>query len=189
MSEEIRTLPERAALGMPLGEALARRRSVRAFTGEELTGAELAALLYAAAGITDGEGHRASPSAMGYKSCRVYAVTKEAVWRFDEDRNALVLVRRGDRRAATTAGQDFVKTAPLTVAIVCDRKRQADMPDAYPAMDAGAVSENLYLAAAALGLGSVVRGWFDAKTVREELGLAESEVPLLMQTVGHPAAE
>ena len=189
MSEEIRQLPERAKLAATLDEAIARRRSVREYTDMDVTPEELAALLHAAVGITGAEGHRASPSAMGYKSCRVYAVTKEAVWRYDEDRNVLVLVKKGDKRAATTGGQDFVTVAPLTLAIVCDRKRQADMPDAYPAMDAGSISENIYLAAAALGLGSVVRGWFDANTVRAELGLSETEVPLLMQTVGHPAAK
>jgi len=50
--------------GMSVETALAKRRSIRNYTGEALTVADVGQLLWAAQGVTSADGKRTAPSAM-----------------------------------------------------------------------------------------------------------------------------
>ncbi len=56
----------------------------------------------------------------------------------------------------------------------------------YMWMEAGHATQNLLLAAAALGLGAVAVGAFDDAGISEALGLSEQEIPLYLIPVGRP---
>lgn len=61
-------LPERSPLAMTLDEALAKRRTNRNPAADLLKEADLAALLWAAAGITDEDGRRTTPSTLDLRA-------------------------------------------------------------------------------------------------------------------------
>ncbi|NML18210.1 hypothetical protein HHL10_24895 [Azohydromonas sp. G-1-1-14] len=53
--------------------------------------------------------------------------------------------------------------------------------------DAGFIAQNVYLYCAAAGLGTVVRGLVDRRTLAARLGLGPTQRITLAQTVGLPA--
>jgi nitroreductase len=69
---------------------------------------------------------------------------------------------------------------------VSDQLKFRAHAERYGAMDAGYVSENIYLACTALGLNTVARAMMDAKVLSEKLGLAEHLVPMLNHPIGWP---
>ena len=113
-----------------------------------------------------------------------YVLDSEGVWRYDPVKNALVCMHAGDARADSTTDQDFVKTAPVTLVIAADNKKAAGIED-YVKYDAGFCGMAAQLACVAVGLGSVVRGSFDAEKLTRALG--EDATPLLCVTLGFAA--
>ena len=99
-------------------------------------------------------------------------------------KNAHVCTHAGDARADSTTDQDFVKTAPVTLVIAADNKKAAGIED-YVKYDAGFCGMAAQLACVAVGLGSVVRGSFDAEKLTRALG--EDATPLLCVTLGFAA--
>ena len=70
----VQLLPPRHESGTSVEEALLNRRSVREYTGEALTLAEVSQLLWAAQGTTDPRGLRTVPSAGALYPLEVYVV-------------------------------------------------------------------------------------------------------------------
>ena len=88
--------------------------------------------------------------------------------------------------------QDYVGTAPLNLVYVADLARM-DTTDRteqrfYSAIDAGFVSQNVYLFCASEGLATVVRGLLDRKTLAQLMRLRRAQRVIVAQTVGYPAA-
>ena len=54
-------------------------------------------------------------------------------------------------------------------------------------VDCGFIAQNIYLYCASAGLGTVVRGSFDADELARVLKLNERQKAVLTQTVGYPA--
>lgn len=67
-------LPEPKVLSMPLGEALQKRRTNRDCTDAALSDDELAALLWACAGITSEDGRRTVPSTLDLRAVSAYVL-------------------------------------------------------------------------------------------------------------------
>lgn len=82
-------------------------------------------------------------------------------------------------------------SAPLAIVVCADLSRNSGASGDWWVMDASAASENLLLAAHAMGLGAVWTGVYPrserVKAVRHILGLPESVVPLNVIPVGYPA--
>jgi SagB-type dehydrogenase family enzyme len=183
-------VPDRQG-GLPLMQALARRRSERAFGTEPLSPQQLSNLLWAADGINRPEVHeRTAPSAMNAQEIVVYVALAAGLYRYDPEHHALELVAASDARGVTGL-QDFVDTAPLDLVYVADHHRMWTIPegrrDVYAAACAGAIMQNVYLYCASAGLATVARGLFDAGAVSAALGLAPHQHVVLTQTVGWPA--
>jgi nitroreductase len=175
--------------GMPLMEALARRCSSRDFAPEALPPALLGGLLWAAFGVNRRDGHRTAPSAINAQEIDVFAALPAGAYRYDATAHALQLVVATDVRRVT-GYQDFVDEAPLDLVFVADHRRMGMVPAAsrgmYSAAAAGAISQNVYLYAAAHGLGTVIRAWIDRDAIAEALGLTHDQQVLFSQTVGYP---
>jgi hypothetical protein len=88
-----------------------------------------------------------------------------------------------------TGYQDFVDDAPLDLIFVVDHTEQVLVPpnlrSVYAAVSAGAVAQNVYLYCSSVGLGAVVRGWFDRAAIAKALGLRHNQEVVLTQTVGY----
>ena len=195
-SKRIR-LPRPAIKGQHycLEETLAARRSVREFTDEPLTEAEISQLLWSAQGVTDAEGLRAAPSAGALYPLELYVAMSTGFYKYDHVRHELTLSRDEDvkRKLYDAAlAQDAIVAAPvvflITAVVARTQRKYGQWAEGYVMMEVGHVAQNLLLQAVALDLGGVPIGAFDDEQVKDALRLAAGESPLYLIPVGHPAA-
>jgi SagB-type dehydrogenase family enzyme len=182
---------------MSLEEAIAARRSRRAYTSDPLKLSEVGQLLWAAQGITGPEQQRTAPSAGALYPLETYlAATRveglaPGVYKYRPASHDLVLTVPGDLRRELTAAasdQDCVRFSACVVmfAAVYERTtvKYGDHGVSFVRMEAAHASQNVYLQATSLGLGTVAVGKFDAGEVRRIAGLAEGEEPVYLMAVG-----
>lgn len=182
--------PQRSG-GGGLLEALGRRRSSREYRSEPLSMPMLSTLLWAADGVNRGDGGRTAPSALGAREIDIVVALPHGAYRFDPVAHALLLICAGDVRRVT-GYQDFVDEAPLDLVYVADHARMARVPvaqrNSFASVAAGAIAQNVYLYAASVGLGTVLRAWIDREAIAQALGLNHEQEVLLSQTVGYAKA-
>ena len=197
-------LPDLALDDGGLFDALARRRSVRAYGPEPLALGELSALLWAAAGITarrQGFAFRTAPSAGGLYPIEHYVVANEVeglergLYHYDVPGRALerlvaadlrLPIARAalDQRVAADAQAVFVWTAVLERS----RWKYGERFARYVLLDAGHIAENVALAATALGLGTCQIAAFFDEEAAAILGVDPDVEPVVyMSTAGRPA--
>ena len=193
-------LPEPSREGQVAVErALAERRSVRRFAPGALPLAAVAQLLWAAQGITHPKGLRTAPSAGALYPLEVYlvasAVTGVApgLYRYDPRRHRLALEAEGDLRervVRVTHGQDWMGEAPaiLVIAAVYGRtaRKYGERAARYVHMEVGHAAQNVYLQAAALGLGTTMVGAFRDAELARALAFPRHVKPLGLLPVGKP---
>ena len=178
-------------------EALAKRRSIRSYARSPLTLQEVSQLLWAAQGATDRDGGRAAPSAGALYPLEVYLVATEVtgleagIYRYLVEPHRLESVAAGNLRDKLTAaawGQDWMSRAPAALVVTGVVARTAGKyggrAGRYVHMEVGAVAENVYLQAAAMGLGTTLVGAFDDQAVAQLLGLAAGEEPFAILPLG-----
>jgi SagB-type dehydrogenase family enzyme len=175
--------------GLPLMQALAKRRSSRVFARKPLPLPLLSSLLWAAFGVNRRGGGRTAPSAVDAQEIDVYVALPDGAYIYDAKGHALKLVAASDVRRVT-GYQDFVDEAPLDLVYVADHRRMRMVPvaqrESYASAAAGAIAQNVYLYAASAGLATVIRAWIDRNAVADALGLSHDEHVVLSQTVGYP---
>jgi len=145
-------------------EAIFKRRSIRSYTSEDVSDAQVEKLLSAA---------MAAPSA-----------GNEQPWEF-------VVIRDRKTMNAITSIHPYaamLKQAPLAICVCGDLHREKYA--GYWVQDCSAATENLLIAAADMGLGTCWLGVHPLKD-REEgiaklLGVPEHIVPFAVIAVGHP---
>ena len=189
------TLPDPKLEGdMSLEEAIEKRRSVRSFSREDLTLAEISQLCWAAQGITGKRRPlRAVPSAGARYPLEVYLVQEGGTFHYIPEGHKLKRISGEDLRSELSAqalGQSPVKDAALDIVIaaIYDRvsSKYGERGRRYSDIEAGHAAQNIHLQAVALGLGSVPIGAFDDDGVKNLLGLADNEEPLYIIPIGHP---
>ncbi len=175
--------------GIPLMQALQRRKSARKYVDSALTQQQLSDLLWAAFGVNrPGTDKRTAPTAYGKNEIDVYLATADALHLYRPGEHALQTVLPEDLRAAT-GRQDFVGDAAANLVYVADyrRSRAGDRAGGQveAAVAVGAIVQNVYLYCASEGLASVVRGSIDRGSLRKRMKLAPEQEILMAQTVGH----
>jgi SagB-type dehydrogenase family enzyme len=191
------SLPPPAKLEMRLDECLKKRRSVREYSNAPLRLEELAALLWAAQGITSPGGLRTAPSAGAIYPVKGYVLAfrvqglAPGFYSFDPEQEALTLLSRGDKQArmAKACGEqqcvaECAAGLLLTAWYGRLRREFGEAAERLALMEAGHIGQNWHLAAAALGLGSVSVGKMDAASVKLLLPVPEDEHPLYFLAAG-----
>jgi SagB-type dehydrogenase family enzyme len=177
--------------GVPVMQALAKRRSAREFALTPLTMPVLSSLLWAAFGMNRRDCGRTAPSAINAQEIDVYVALPDGAYLYDAKSHSLRLVAASDLRRVT-GYQDFVDDAPLDLVYVADHSRMRMVPvasrESYASVAAGAIAQNVYLYAASSGLATVLRAWIDRAAIADALGLTHDQQVLLSQTVGYPRA-
>ncbi|MBL7151881.1 MAG: SagB/ThcOx family dehydrogenase [Candidatus Omnitrophica bacterium] len=178
-----------------LEEAIAGRRSQRSFSSKELTREQIAQLLWAAQGITQrsgGRSLRSAPSAGALYPMEIYAVTKDGLYHYLPERNALEVLAEGDLRkelSGAALGQSAVSEAALDIVIYAVYERltskYGERAKRYADIEAGHIAQNIHLQAVALGLGSVPVGAFNEAQVSKALNLPKEQVALYIIPVGY----
>ncbi len=153
---------------MDLFDAIAKRRSVRAFRDEPVAQDLVEQILEAA---------NQAPSAGNLQAYEIVLVTKPSI------KEAL---------ARAALGQDFLVEAPVVLAFVTNPRRSAFQYGErgevlYSLQDATIAGSFAMLAATALGLATVWVGAYQDRIVRDVLGLPPGSQPAVLLAVGYPA--
>lgn len=175
--------------GKPLMTALMERSSHREFDSRQLSEEHLSGLLWAACGINRQEsGKRTAPSSMNFQDVQLYVLMQSGIYLYNEANHKLSLVKEGDYRAMA-GKQDFVATAPVNLVLVSDysrmEKAEEKEKEFYSAIDAGFISQNIYLYCASEGLNTVVRAYIDRENLHQIMQLKPEQNVIVSQTVGY----
>jgi len=184
----------------PLESLLDRRHSTREFADRPLDLGTVSQFLWAAGGVHRSGGRRTIPSAGALYPLEIYLVAGAVsglgagVYRYGPRSHTLALTTEGDMRVRLTAsavGQRWMITAPAVLVVAAEYERTTgkygERGIRYAQIEVGAVAQNVYLQAEALGLGTTLVGAFDDAEVAQVLGLPAEHRPLGLLPVGSPA--
>lgn len=198
-------LPDPGALDTNLATALLRRRSRYHFADEPVQLRALSTLLGRAAGLSrirttpDGQRHMLSvaPAAGGLPVLRTYLIARRVdglapgVYRYDVPKHSLHLLSPGDPTAQLRGiylQPQFAETAPVTLAVTADLGIAFSKYtlDHYRTVhvDAGILTQNLYLVITALDHAGCAVVGFDETTLARTLGCPRHEIPIVLFAVG-----
>jgi SagB-type dehydrogenase family enzyme len=186
-----------------LQSLLEKRYSCRDFQNKALKLDDIATILWAACGrrqdaVTGAT--RTIPSAGATNPLELYLVVGkgavsnlgEGIYHYLIDEHSLQLCASLDKRselAKACFNQDFIKEAPVSIVIAADSNRTAsryaERAVRYVHTEAGHACQNVYLAVACLGLGTVEVGAFDDQQVAQVAGLDKNYSPLIVMPVGY----
>jgi SagB-type dehydrogenase family enzyme len=173
-------------------KALLERRSVRSYKTEPLTIPEIAQVLWAAQGITEPKkGMRTAPSARGMYFIEVYLIAGNVtnlpagMYKYGPQGHELIKIAEGNIKddLFKAAGQAQIKNAPAVLLIAGKSTEAAGNPQ-WMYLEAGHVSQNVYLQAESLKLGTVTMAGFKVEDVKKALKLPVSEQPIYLMCVG-----
>jgi SagB-type dehydrogenase family enzyme len=186
-AEKIRLPQPKLESSTSLERALHKRRSVRDFKkNEALTLDEVAQLPWAAQGVTHDDGLRTAPSAGALYPLELYLVTgnvknlSAGIYRYLPREHVLTKVAEGDMRkefSCAALSQDFFEDASAILVITALNERTTtkylERGKRYVHFEAGHTSQNIYLQAASLNLGTVAVGAFNDTAVKRLLNADE----------------
>ena len=147
--------------------AINGRKSIRAFKDQEISPEQISTLLNAMI---------ASPSAGNMQPWRIYVVRDAKVKR---------------NLAIGAHDQNFIEEAPV-VFVICrvpdesGARYRSRGRDFYSIQDTAAMTQNLLLAAYALGLGSCWVGAFNDSAIAAAINCGQGELPVAIVPVGYP---
>jgi len=146
-------------------EFILTRRSIRKYTPESISEKDIELLLKAAS---------YAPSANNYQPWHFIVITEREIL---------------DKLSVVHPYAKMLKHAPLAILICGDSNIQEIL--GYQAVDCSAATENLLLAAHAIGLGGVWLGVYPReqrmKDIKELFSLPENINPMTLVSIGHPA--
>lgn len=176
--------------GMGLFEALKKRSSPPGgdFPSGQIEPGELSTILWAATGLNRGEKGWTVPMAMGLEPyCKIYVARDDGVFLYNWKANSLEEIS-GENIRAKVGAQNFVKTAPCILILVSDGKGLSAFKEpertAFAYAAAGAMTQDIYLAAAALGAGTRYIHSMKVDEIRKALQLPEEDAPLCLMMLG-----
>jgi nitroreductase len=149
-------------------EAIKKRRSIRAYTSEEVSEEEVEKLIEAA---------RLAPSAGNIQP-----------WEFVIVRNTEIKRKLSD----AALHQTFIEEAPVVIVVCTDIARSSSGygdrgANLYCLQDTAAATENMLLTAQALGLATCWVGAFHEEEVARVVNTPRNVRPVAIIPVGHPA--
>lgn len=198
---DIIPLPEPRKEGkVSVEEAITNRRSRRQYKKAALTQQQIGQLLWSAQGITGDKGRkRSAPSAGATYPMDLYLVIDDkgteglsaGVYHYLPEKHSLKQIKNKDIHddlSQAALGQKFIALAPVNLVLAADYKqttgRYGSRGRRYVHMEAGHVSQNVYLQAEALGLSTVAVGAFDENKVSRLLGINAAMKVLYIMPVG-----
>ncbi len=194
-------LPPAELGGVTVARAIQRRRSVRNYSGRPMTLQQLSQLAWTTQGVTGriyDKPLRTAPSAGALYPFEVYVIVNnvsgldQGIYHYGVREHHLEQVKIGDFRSRITeAGldQDMLGEANVTFALsaIFDRCRHkyGERGFRYTYIEAGHISQNIYLQATSMGLGSVAVGAFLDQEIDQLLGLdGRDEAAIYLHAVG-----
>lgn len=182
--------------GLTVKQAMMRRHSTREFFSKPLSLDTLSEVFWAAYGVNRTEGKRTVPSALGLYPLEIYGFTAQGVYKYNPEQHTLTKVTDKDLRAKS-GSQEFVAGAPLDLVIYTDYKKfVTGNPDIdnmvkgqeerISLLDAGAVTENIYLYCSSEQINVVERAMVDENDLSKALGLPSTSRFVVAMSIGYP---
>ncbi|MFC1574251.1 SagB/ThcOx family dehydrogenase [Candidatus Latescibacterota bacterium] len=178
-------------------KALSERRSVRSFTIQPLSIEDVSQICWSAQGTTNERGYRTAPSGGALYPLELYiavgnvAGLSEGLYRYEPMRHSIVMIKKGNVIPAlckASYNQSCIRESSIVLVFssVWERitKKYGERGRRYALIEAGHASQNVYLQAETLGLGTVAVGAFLDDEVKKIVGLQNGEDPLYMMPVG-----
>ena len=175
-SDDIIELPEpKKEGGMPLNEALSKRKSSRDFdASKEISLETLSQALWSCYGTNRPNGYKTTPSAVAWFPLIVYVFLEEGVYQYDPSSHSLLKLISGDYRSMTGT-QPFVANAAVNFVFIADYNKPSSIDDdskyKYIYLDTGHSSMALGLFAASNNMKGVPRAMVDVDPLLKFLKL------------------
>ena len=165
----------------PLDRALLDRKSSRAFADRALSPDEVSRLLWATTGVNREAGHRTTPSGQAKYPIDVLVALPGGVYQYEAKEHRLARVVADDIRDKIPNQEAFKKAAMIVLYVINkDRTSRIEWAD----LEIGCMGQNLYLEAAALGMGSRIIAGIKGADVTKMLGLKENQILRIAQVAG-----
>ena len=170
-------------LHAPLMEAFKLRATHRDIREEEIPMEFVSSLLWSAYGINrPEEGKRVVPSAINAQEYDIYLFTREGIYLYNAEKNSIEMKVKGDYREKISQ-QKFFAVAPISIVMVANYDRmkkfkQVEDRDFYAAVDAGYISQNIYLFCASASLNTVACGGINRDEIHKILGITNGRAML-----------
>lgn len=170
-------------LETPFHQVLKERRTIREMREEEIPIEVVSSLLWSAYGYNRPEEQkRVAPSAVNVQEFDIYLFTHEGIYLYDAAKNALLLVVKGDHRSEISQQKHFA-VAPISIVMVANYDRmgvfkKTEDRDFYAAVDAGYISQNIYLYCSSAKLATVACGGIDRDTIHKLLNIKNGRAML-----------
>ena len=167
----------------PLIQALKERRTIRELHEEEIPFELISSLLWSAYGYNrPDEMKRVAPSAVNVQEYDIYLFTREGIYLYNAEKNTIQLVVKGDHRKEISQQKHFA-IAPVSIVMVANYGRMSKFKntedrDFYAAVDAGYISQNIYLFCASANLGTVACGGIDREAIHKLLNITNGRAML-----------
>jgi SagB-type dehydrogenase family enzyme len=176
--------------GNMLEESIALRKSVRKYSGDDLTKDQVSHLLWAAYGV--GEPRRTVPSAGSIYPLTIYLLQQGILYQYEPKGHVLkkgrIMMEMQERLCQACLSQKSVGQAPVVIIVAANydkiKRKYRGRGERYAILEAGHVGQNIHLQCVALGLGCVMIGAFSDRKVKDSLGIDED--PLYVIPVGKP---
>ena len=195
------SLPKPDYRGIILEEAIEKCRSLRDYSAKAIDMKQLSQLLYAANGITGkayGQHLRSAPSAGALYPFEIYIIVNnvrdlpKGIYHYSVLDHSLEILKQGDFSSQITkAGLDQAMLGNSAVTFVMSaifdrvRHKYGERGFRYTYIEAGHISQNIYLQSASLNLGSVCVGAFLDKKINELIGVdGQNEAAIYIHAVG-----
>jgi nitroreductase len=189
-ASEVTQLPDPQTVGGPSVFDMLRNRASAlgaSFPTEKVSHEELSTLLWAATGLNRPDRGWTVPMAMGREPyVRVYVTGEDGTFLYDWNEHTLIKTSNEDGRK-TISRQGFVENASHVLIFVQDTKaiesfgaRGTD----FGAVAVGAMTQNVYLAAEALGIGTRYLVNLNPDVIHTICGLDAVDVPLCIMPIG-----
>ena len=168
---------------VPLMEAFKLRATHRDIREEEIPMEFVSSLPWSAYGINrPEEGKRVVPSAINAQEYDIYLFTREGIYLYNAEKNSIEMKVKGDYREKISQ-QKFFAVAPISIVMVANYDRmkkfkQTEDRDFYAAVDAGYISQNIYLFCASASLNTVACGGINRDEIHKILGITNGRAML-----------
>lgn len=175
-------------------DALAKRRSVRLFSSQELKNTQISQLAWAGQGITEPQqGLRTAPSTGRVYPIDLYFATQDGFFVYRPGNHTLEQISqqdiRGDLAVAVSMQEPVTRAGCYIILAGSVRKLMPQFRNkasTYMLIEAGHIAQNIQLQAVCLDLGSVAISSFDTRNIERICRLTRNIEPLSIICVGYP---
>jgi hypothetical protein len=176
---------------MGLFEALKKRSSATGgdFSLAEVTREELSTILWAASGLNRGDKGWTVPMWRGVPPyCRVYVAANDGIFLYDWKNHSLEKISNENIKGKI-GKQSFVKKAYYVLIFVSDAEilsqfNSTDITRDFSHAAVGAMTQNVYLACAALQIGTRYIHAINVDEIVRALELPQGDIPIALMLLG-----